>query len=256
MPYKRLIFTLHYDSGLFCLSRNFRLQKVGNIKWLLQNYDLKSLCSALDELIILNVSRKTFAEKYNKTFYSAIDQVLANCFCPVSIGGGIRTIDHARELMSSGADKIILCSSLYHDINLAPRIADLYGSQAVTAWFDYSSSDFMVDSNQTEFTFSQLERNLPFIPGSIGDVVLHSINKDGTGTGFDLETFHNRSHIFSGHPLIISGGAGKSSHFAEVFASREISGASTANVLNFIGSDMQRVRRELITSGFSLASWN
>ena len=126
--YKRLIFTLHYDSGSFCLSRNFRLHRVGDINWLVKNYDLKALCSALDELVILNVSKQSFSDKYNSSFFSAIDQILSSCYCPVSIGGG-RSVDHAKILMSSGADKVTLCSLLSHDIQLARQISDIYGSQ-------------------------------------------------------------------------------------------------------------------------------
>ena len=158
--------------------------------------------------------------------------------------------------MSSGADKVTLCSSLSHDIQLARQISDIYGSQAVTAWFDCYQSNFRVDSHNTNFLAETLESNMSVLNQSIGDVVIHSIQRDGTGNGFDLDSFQQYSRFFNGHPIIISGGAGKSSHFIHAMSLPEVSGASTANLLNFIGSDMQRVRNDLITSGLSMATWD
>ena len=63
---KRLIFTLLYDKGSYCLSRNFRLQKVGKIDWLLKNYKFSEIIPYLDELIILNVSRDNNDEKHER----------------------------------------------------------------------------------------------------------------------------------------------------------------------------------------------
>ena len=113
MPFKRLIFSLLYLDGKFCLSRNFRLQRVGDIKWLLKNYDLKSLCSAIDELFIINLGEKSFNQRYNQKFFEDLNKILECCYCPVVIAGGISTKEDAKILFDSGADKISICSAIF-----------------------------------------------------------------------------------------------------------------------------------------------
>ena len=89
---KRIIFSLLYKDGIFCLSRNFRLQEVGDIKWLLKNYNFEDLSGAIDELIILNVGSRNIS---NKQFFSDIEQITKNFFVPITIGGKIRSVNDA-----------------------------------------------------------------------------------------------------------------------------------------------------------------
>ena len=107
---KRLIFTLLYKDGKFCLSRNFRLQNIGDVYWLLDSYNFRNLAGIIDELVILDLSSES---RDKKIFLRDMSLVLEDFFIPVSIGGNIRDIDAADELFSSGADKIVL-NTLFH----------------------------------------------------------------------------------------------------------------------------------------------
>ena len=256
MPYQRLIFSLLYDSGSFCLSRNFRLQRVGSINWLLKNYDLAALCSAIDELVLLNVSRSPFEEKYNQKFFDDLNLILQHCFCPVTIGGGVAMLDHAKRLIGVGADKVVISTAITHNLDLVHQISQVYGAQAVSLWLDCTHSLCRFNANTLDFSLSSLNNFVKLNDFDFGDVVLHSIDRDGTGQGFDHKLINAFSTVINDHPLILSGGAGKVDHFAEVLRLPGVSGVATANLLNFIGSDMRRVRYELVTEGFSLASWN
>ena len=100
MVKKRLCFTLLYSERNFCVSRNFKLQKVGGIDWLLDNYNFESILEYLDELIILNIDKKENNEIYNSSFFEDIEKILKKCFLPVTLGGGIKNFEIAKKLFN------------------------------------------------------------------------------------------------------------------------------------------------------------
>ena len=117
---KRVIFTLLYDSGYFMLSRNFRLQKVGNMQWLKKNYNFSHISFSIDELIILDVTRN---ERNEAAFYEHVRLLNDECFVPIAAGGGIREVEQARKLLHSGADKVVINTLLVEDSEIISEIA-------------------------------------------------------------------------------------------------------------------------------------
>ena len=115
---KRIIFTLIYENGFFMLSRNFRLQRVGNLNWLQRNYNFKNISFSIDELIILDVTRE---DRNIYKFSEDIKLLTEGCFIPIVAGGGVRSIEDAHLLLNSGADQ---ASSLICYIRI-PRIKRL-----------------------------------------------------------------------------------------------------------------------------------
>ena len=99
---KRIIFTLLYDNGQFVLSRNFRLQKVGNLAWLKKNYNFALISFFIDELIILDITR---GERNEAAFCKTLEALTEGCFVPIAAGGGIRSIDQARTYFDQGLTK-------------------------------------------------------------------------------------------------------------------------------------------------------
>ena len=129
---KRLIFTLLFEDNKFILSRNFRRQKVGDINWLHKNYNFSNLSFNIDELIVINISKKN---NFND-FSDNLKSIVKNCFVPVTAGGGIRNISHAKKLLRSGADKIIINSSLFHNEKLNLELVRSFGRQCVVGSID------------------------------------------------------------------------------------------------------------------------
>ena len=134
---KRVIFTLIYNEGFFMQSRNFRLQKVGDINWMQKFYKFSQIASSLDELIILNTNR---GKKNLESFSKIVSSLVENTFIPIAVGGGITTIEDAQLLFQSGADKIVLNTKLFESPNLISQLVERYGSQSIVASIDYKKN--------------------------------------------------------------------------------------------------------------------
>ena len=117
---KRVIFTLLYDNGYFMLSRNFRLQKVGDLQWLKKNYNFSHIAFSIDELIILDVTR---GERNEEKFHDHVRSLNEECFIPIAAGGGIRTLEQARRLLRSGADKVVINTLLAENSSVITKIS-------------------------------------------------------------------------------------------------------------------------------------
>lgn len=253
---KRIIFTLIYCDGFFMQSRNFRMQKVGNINWLEKNYKFQNIAFSLDELVVLNATRnnKTITE-----FAKTIEKLVNDVFIPIAAGGGIRSMEDAELLFNSGADKIVLNTVLYENPELVELLIKRYGSQSIIASIDYKKNDenFYVYTNDGSIKIDlDLEQYLHYLEKlEVGEIYLNSIEKDGTGFGYDFETVEKfESKIKT--PLIIAGGAGNESHFMEGLKYKNVSAVATANLFNFIGDGLPKARKKLIESGENLANWN
>ena len=252
---KRIIFTLLFCQGYFYLSRNFRLQKIGDLEWLKCNYNFNNVSFYIDELIILNVSRDS-GNIFE--FCKIIKDISREIFVPLSVGGGINTLDDVRNLFSSGADKVVINTNLFENSNIAKGICSIYGKQCLVASLDLKNENGSYNiyskcgsKNQGDLNKFLTNQN---IIKHIGEFYINSINNDGTGNGLDLELaelFNNKIDT----PFIISGGIGKSEHILNALAKNYINAVSTAHLLNFIGNSLERCRNEANVKEINLAKW-
>lgn len=252
---KRIIFTLIYENGFFNQSRNFRLQKVGNINWLERNYKFKDISFSLDELIVLNASRN---EKAIEDFAKVLEKLVDDVFIPIAAGGGIRTIEDAKLLFNSGADKLVLNSILYTNPEIVHEIIQQYGSQSVVACIDYKRSDnseVVYIKAGTESLDISLNEYIKYVEElGVGEIYLNSIDKDGTGFGYDFETIDKISQKLN-VPLIIAGGAGNESHLIEGLKKEKVDAVATANLFNFMGNGLPNARKKIIEEDLNIARW-
>ena len=189
---KRLIFTLIYNDGFFTQSRNFRLQKVGDISWLEKNYGFKDLAFSLDELIVLNASRE---DKDIMGFAATLSRLVEDVFIPICAGGGLRCMKDAEILFENGADKIILNTAIYENKDLVVDLINKYGSQSIVASVDYRKNDVFL-RNGTQKIDIKLPDYMDYIDGlGVGEVYLNSMDNDGTGFGYDIETVKNQLQL-------------------------------------------------------------
>lgn len=252
---KRIIFTLIYENSKFNQSRNFRLQKVGDINWLEKNYKFKDIVFSLDELIVLNASKK---EKDLENFAQVLKRLVDDVFIPIAAGGGIRSFEDAKLLFNSGADKLVLNSTLYENPDFVKEIVRQYGSQSVVASIDYKIIDglkVVLINDGTKAIDMSLEEYIQYIQYlGVGELYLNSIDKDGTGFGYDLDTIDKISNSVN-IPLIIAGGAGNEKHLLSGLVKEKVDAVATANLFNFIGNGLPNARKNLIERNLNLAKW-
>ena len=236
-------------------SRNFRLQKVGDINWLEKHYKFQEISFSIDELIILNASRD---EKLIQDFSKTVQRLSNNVFIPVAAGGGIRKIEDAEILFNNGADKIILNYALLDDVTLVDALVNRYGSQAIVASIDYKNVNGLQEVyvvNGTKKTGITLSDYIKYIENlQVGEIYLNSIDKDGTGFGYDFATIQMikyEIHV----PLIIAGGAGNAEHLLNGLKIDQVSAVATANLFNFIGDSLPKARKKLLESEINIANW-
>ena len=254
---KRLIFTLLFDGTGFVLSRNFRLQRVGDLLWLQKNYNFENTARSIDELVILNVSR----EKSDlKTFSEAIKSLSKGCFVPISAGGGICSIGDAGVLLKSGADKVVINTMLITDYNLVQQIANKYGKQCIVASVDVkrgADGQFAqhIDYGNTELSDDPrliLER---LQDGPIGEIYLNSMDRDGTGQGYDMGTLELLPTNCT-KPVILAGGVGNSNHLDLGLRDNRVDAVATAHLFNFVGNGLESARKNLASNGHRFPTWN
>ena len=254
---KRLIFTLLYSSGSFMLSRNFRLQAVGNLDWLQRNYDFSRISNYIDELVVVDVTR----EKRNlDEFCEVLKFITLNNFVPITAGGGVKDVTSARRLLRSGADKILINSSLFNRSNLAKELSEEYGQQCVVGSIDLKRSktgELQVWSNDGGRLQEASAKDLlaKALKLDVGEIYLNSMDRDGTGQGLDLDILELLPARCN-QPIILAGGAGNSDHLMLGFKDSRVDAVATANLFNFVGDGLKKARQELVSSGIVLPMWD
>jgi len=158
MAKNRVIFTLLYNEGSFYLSRNFRLQKGGNVGWLLKNFRFSELSRSIDELVILDVSR---GNHDRSLFLAAVSEVISHCFIPVTLGGRIEKFRDAALFINSGADKLIFNSAYATAPDVVREVISTYGQQCVIGCIDVKRTEQGYDA----YVLNASENVGPAFPG-------------------------------------------------------------------------------------------
>jgi len=238
------------------LSRNFRLQKVGTIDWLQKNYDFSHIAFYIDELIVLDVSRD---ERNIEGFTDALKILAKGCFAPIAAGGGIRTLSNARQLLRSGADKVVVNSALFDDPPFVSSLAQEFGQQCVVGAIDIKQDahgTYHVYTNNGTYQRNESVTKLleQFPEKSVGELYLNSINQDGTGQGYDMSLLDLIPHQLN-LPTILAGGAGHSQHFINGLLDERVDAVATAHLFNFVGDGLEKARESVRLHDVDLANW-
>lgn len=240
---KRIIFTLLYSDGQFLLSRNFRLQKVGDFNWLTKNYDIENITNFIDELAIIDLSPK----KNKSKFLNVVKKISKKAFIPIAAGGGITGHKDVEDILDSGSDKIIVNSLFFEKPLICKDISDKYGRQFLVGSLDYKyfgKKIKILNSLKNKFNDCDINYWINYlIKNGAGEILLQSIDKDGTGMGLDkkiLKKFKKKQV-----PIILMGGVGNYEHILSAIKNKYCDAVSTANLFNFIGNEFYNSRKKL-----------
>jgi cyclase len=247
-----------FADGIYNLSRNFRLQQVGDLDWVLKNYDFQSIARSIDELIVLDVGRSE--QRAVAGLCSALRSLGRNCFMPVAAGGGVKRLADAKQLFEAGADKLVLNSAYFLDPDLVREVAKIYGSQSIVASLDYrrekDGTRRVYFSHGSQMSAFSLQQAVAYVQDvGAGEIYMTSIDHDGTGHGFDMEGLALVAPSCP-VPIIASGGAGNHLHFSEALKSGLVTAVSTANLFNFMADGLADARSSLVVDGIDFSVWH
>lgn len=201
--------------------------------------------SDADELIFLDVNKK---KRSIEKLIKYLKDISENCFVPLSVGGGIRNIENAIQLIKSGADKIVLNSICYKNYSILKEISNRLGKQAVVASIDVKKENnkyiLFSDDGRKKETIS-LEVHLKnLVENNVGEIMINSIDQEGTMSGVDLNLV---SKVCSNVnvPVISTGGVGSYDHIKDIFFGSSSSAVACGSLFNFTDSNPIRVKSYL-----------
>ena len=243
---KRLIACLDVRNGCVVKGVNFEeLREAGDPAALARRYNREGI----DEVVVLDV---TATIEGRRAFEATIRAVSSELFIPLTVGGGIRAESDAAAALDAGADKVGVNSAALADPSLLTRLSARYGSQAVVVAIDAKRLDGRFEvfarSGSASTGRDAVEWAIEAESRGAGEVLLTSIDRDGTRSGFDCELTAAVSTAVS-IPVIASGGAGTFDHFTQVFQEGRADAALAASVFHYSEHAVAELKRHLLERG-------
>jgi imidazole glycerol-phosphate synthase subunit HisF len=245
---RRIIACLDVRDGQVVKGVNFRdLRGAGDAAELAARYNAEGI----DELIVLDISATLEARRAMSRTIAAI---AAQLFIPLAAGGGIRSLDDAKAALDAGADKVSINSAALLQPQLITTLAATYGSQAVVVAIDARGSAREGAYDVLSRGGTHLERTDAIAwareaaDRGAGEILLTSIDRDGTRAGFDCALTAAVSTAV-GIPVIASGGAGSLGHFADVFTEGRADAALAASIFHDGDYAVRDLKRLLAAQG-------
>ena len=241
---KRIIITLTFFEGILFRTKKFK----PDYRYTKNFLDLWSI----DELILIDVS----SVKFQKNFLEIINFFSKNCFVPITVGGGIKTLQQADIFFKNGADKILLGSHSIENPELINSISKKYGNQSIVQSLDFKKIKndkyiIMKNSgiNHTEIKPEKWGKTA--LECGAGEILLNSIDNDGGLLGYDYKFIENISKKLE-CPILALGGAGNWEHIYQLFATSNVSAACTQNIYHFTQESINSAKKYLINKDIKI----
>jgi imidazole glycerol-phosphate synthase subunit HisF len=230
---KRIIACLDVDAGRVVKGIKFQqLRDAGDPAELAHAH----ATAGADEIVLLDI---TATSDGRKTLVETVRRTARELFVPFSVGGGVRSLEDAAKIFDAGADKVSINSAAVANPNLIGEIAGRFGSQAVIIAIDArrgtdsaETAEVFVAGGRTATGKKALAWAREAEALGAGEILLTSMDRDGTGAGFDCELTAAIAEAVS-IPVIASGGAGNAQHFTDVFTVGKADAALAASIFHF-----------------------
>ena len=248
---KRIIPCLDVHNGRVVKGVNFvNLRDAGDPVEIAAAYDK----AGADELVFLDITASSDARE---TVVDMVRRVAETVFIPFTVGGGIRTVEDFRRLLREGADKISINSSAINTPELIHEAADKFGSQCVVVAIDAkrradgSGWNIYKNGGRIDVGIDAMEWAKKVESLGAGEILLTSMDCDGTKAGYDLELTRAIADSVS-IPVIASGGAGKLEHFREALTEGGADAALAASLFHYKELEIKEVKEYLRENGVSV----
>jgi len=203
----------------------------------------------VDELAVLDINATIQGREPD---IDLVKEVATHARVPLSYGGGITSPDQVARILEAGADKVIINSALYTDLELAGRCADRFGAQCVVASIDFRTTEAgarcFSRSGNLGMGLDPVAWARTVESAGAGEILLTSVERDGTLAGFDLEVMRAVTEAV-GVPVIASGGAGSSEDMVDAVRVGGAAAVAAASVFHFTELTPQQVKERLATAG-------
>jgi cyclase len=238
--YKRIIGVILLDGGVFCRTRNFSVD---------YHYTNKFIDSHLfDELIFLNVSHHAKGEDRAR-FSAGINEIVLNSQLPVSIGGGIKGPREIEEFRKFGADRYVINQTTSDSDSLVSNLIDEFGKSSIISsinhWGPYTASREGATQIKVVDRVKEIKDNCG------GDILINSIERDGTLRGLDLTIIDELAQLVD-CKFILAGGLGNVEHLFEGLKRDNVVGVCTSNVYHLTTNTISNWRTELFSRGIEV----
>jgi len=245
---KRIIPCLDIKDGRVVKGINFvDLRDAGDPVEQARSYDTQGA----DELVFLDISA---THEGRETTLELVGRVADTVFMPLTVGGGIRSVDDMRRLLLAGADKVSVNSAAVRNPELLSEGAERYGAQCIILAVDArrredeSSWEVFVNGGRIPTGIDAFEWIVRGVELGAGEILLTSMDADGTLAGYDLELTRIVSEAVP-VPVIASGGAGRPSHFADVLTKGKADAALAASLFHYGKLRIPDLKRDLQARG-------
>lgn len=250
MIVKRIIPCLDVKDGNVVKGTNFvSLRTLGDPVEMASSYSK----NGADEIIFLDISA---TNEGRKTIVDIVKETAINVFVPFTVGGGVRTIDDVNQLLKAGADKVAMNSAAVSKPELIKEASSRFGNQCIVVAIDakrFSDGTWhvMTHGGSRDTGIDALEWAKTAEEYGAGELLITSVDADGTKDGFDLEltkAIVDRVRI----PVIASGGCGEPKHFAKVFEATNVSAALAASIFHEGTHSIQEVKKTCADQGVDI----
>ena len=247
---KRIIPCLDFKNGRVVKGTNFvDLRDAGDPVEVASMYDK----SGADELVFLDIIASSDGRN---TTVDLVRKVAEKVFIPFTVGGGIRTVDDFKVLLREGADKISINSAAIMNPQLISEAADKFGSQCVVVAIDAKRRDdggwsIYKNGGRVDMHMDAVEWAMKAEKLGCGEILLTSMDCDGTKAGYDIELTRTIAENVS-IPVIASGGAGNMEHFYDAFTEGKADAALAASLFHYKELDIMNLKKYLSDKGISM----
>jgi cyclase len=239
----RVIAVLTFNGIALVKTKNFSNPRMlGNPTQVAKVFNLRNI----DELVFVDINASKQGRKIN---IPLIQRVIKECYMPVAIGGGVGSIEDIQALLKCGADKVIIKSQAIKNPKFITEAASFFGSQCISIAVDVVQRDGQyILFHEGDESIDALDFLQEMEKRGAGELIVNSVDADGTMNGFDIELYKSISNK-SNLPIVAVGGGGEMDHYSELFRETSIEAVGSSSIFAYTRYTPNDIKKALQEDG-------